>query len=515
MKNFTHTFKLMISGLLVSGSLTAQELIYSENFNNELTTGKWVASAKPTQWNATGEQNGWEYENCAIVPDQKAANDGSTGVIVLNHTGASGLVFPVTTTTGIGDAVIVAQFQPSGKDHSVGPDGDCLSNLLLQKKVNDSWVTVHTVSAKNENAGKAYKYTLPIDDTDVSALRISYTSDPEGCARLRIYDVSLYQVSVKAAQWHQPTNITDNGFTLNWEAGLLAKTYEVVVAKRAQEENVELVTEGSAEAESSLWMVEGAVARSTERAASGNFSWKLDGTDALARVCQNIPVEAGSRIDISLKGWVESNSTTDKEMRLWGQFLKEDGSLALASPHLSGNDAYKNVSSDWVPMEVTGLLVPEDAVSMDLDFRTQPGVIAYVDDFTVTGTSVCRTPVAQSPFNTTSTFLEVDELEPGQEYSIYLYAIDGENKARSKELIVKTTGVASAIGNKESDRIRVLNRADALRIEGITDACKAEVYTISGQLSATCVITNEAFEIQLPSGAYLIKFGQKVLKVIR
>lgn len=515
MKNFTHVLWLMVGGLFVSGSLTAQTLIYSENFNNEASAGKWEASAKPTQWNASGEQNGWKYENCAIVPDQKAVNDGSTGVIVLNHTGASGLEFPVATTAGIGNAIIVAQFQPSGKDHTVGPDGDCQSNLLLQKKVNDSWVTVQSISAKNENAGKAYKYTLPVDDVDATALRISYTSDPEGCARVRIYDVALYRVSVKAAEWREPADITDNGFTLNWEAGLLAKTYEVVVAKRDQKENTELVNEGSAESESDLWMVEGAATRSSERAATGTFSWKLDGTDALARVYQNIPVEAGTPINISMKGWVESNTTTDKEMRLWGQFLKEDGSLASAAPHLSGNDAYKNVSTDWIPMTITDLMVPEDAVSMDLDFRSQPGVVAYVDDFSVIGTAVNRTPVTQSPFTTISTSLKVDKLEPGQEYGVFVYAVDGENKAKSKELIVKTTGVANGIEKTDSEQLKIMNLATVLRITGITNTSTVEVYNATGQLVANCAVISNEVEVQLPSGVYLIKAGLQVAKVIR
>ncbi|MEG1587601.1 MAG: hypothetical protein RR346_12090, partial [Bacteroidales bacterium] len=195
MKKLTRIINLMIGGLFVSSSLTAQTLIYSENFNNEEITDKWKASVKPNQWNATGEQNGWKYDNCSIIPDQKNLNDGSAGVIVLNHTSMASLEFPlVTTGGGIGNAIIVAQFQPSGKDHTVGPDGDCNSDIFLQKKVNDDWITIHTISAKNIQANKAYKYILPIDDEQVNSLRISYISNPEGCARVRIYDVALYGI---------------------------------------------------------------------------------------------------------------------------------------------------------------------------------------------------------------------------------------------------------------------------------------------------------------------------------
>lgn len=515
MKNFTHIIKLMIGGLLASTTLSAQTLIYSENFNNEETAGKWIASAKPTQWNASGEQNGWKYDNCSIIPDQKALNDGSAGIIVLNHTGAASLEFPAAPSGGIGNAVIVAQFQPSGKEHTVGPDGDCDSDILLQKNINDEWITIHTISAKNIQASKAYKYVLPVDDANVNSLRLVYTSNPEGGARARIYDVALYRMSVKAAEWSDASDISDNTFTLNWHPALLAESYEVVVAKRTQTENTELVTERGAESESSAWTTEGAVTRSEEKAATGKFSWKLDGTDQLARVWQNIPVEAGTSLNISLKGWVAANSTTDKEMRLWGQFLREDGSVALAAPHLSGNDAYKTVSTDWVPMSVTDLIVPEDAVSMDLDFRTQPGVVAYADDFSVIGTAVERIPVAEKPFTTADTSLKIENLEPGQEYSVYVYSVAADNKAKSKELIVKTTGTANAIGETDSEQLQVINHSTGIRIKGIQQTSRIEVYTITGQLSGTYVTTEQEINIPLSTGAYLIKIDRKIVKVIR
>ena len=251
-----------------------------------------------------------------------------------------------------------------------------------------------------------------------------------------------------------------------------------------------------------------------EKPASGNLSWKLDATESMARVYQTIDVEPGTTLDISLKGWVLSNATSDKEMRLWGQFLKEDGTLALAAPHISGQESFKVVSSDWIPMILSGVVVPEDAKTMDLDFRAQPGVVAFADDFSVIGTKVIRNNLSRYPISTSNNSLQIDNLKPGQEYSVYVYSVKGDEKKKSSELVVKTTGTPTDINLIDNAALNIVSKAEGIYIDSASNS-NVDIYTISGQLIGSYVMTEDILFIPISTGVYFVKNKKQVVKLIR
>lgn len=131
---------------------------------------------------------------------------------------------------------------------------------------------------------------------------------------------------------------------------------------------------------------------SNEMARTGSYSAKLQNSSGIAKIIQQVPVTPGQQLTLSAFVYISENPTGG-QARLWGQYLFSDGTSSG-----SGTIQATPVTTigEWCEITTT-LTTPANASFIEIDLRTQSGIIAYMDDVSLT-TSLTVDYPAQPPY---------------------------------------------------------------------------------------------------------------------